>query len=69
MFENIQPGDYVRIDSWLPVTHVDGNDITVANSITLGRESVVAHKPQNKTPDDRWAMLTPEEKQMLINKL
>lgn len=66
---NIQPGDFVRIDSWLPVTHVIGNDITIANSITLGRESVIAHKPQDKTPDERWAMLTEEQKRLLLNNL
>lgn len=67
MFDNIKPGDMVRIDSWLPVTNVDGDNITIAGAITTGRESIVGHKPKERTPDEIWAGLTAEQKRALIH--
>lgn len=66
---NINPGDMVRIDSWLPVTSVDGDNITVAGSITTGLKSIVAHKFKERSPDEIWASLTDDEKSQLIHSL
>lgn len=68
MFNDIKPGDVVRVDSWLPVTSVDGDSITIAGAITTGRESIVAHKPKERTPDEIWATLTDDEKRMMIER-
>lgn len=66
MFDNIKPGDKVQV--WIPVTHVDGDNITLAELITTGRESIVGHKPKDRTLDEEWAALTEHEKQMLIQR-
>lgn len=68
MFDDIRPGDVVRVDSWLPVTGVDGDSITIAGAITTGRESIVAYQRRSRSPDEVWATLTDEQKRELIER-
>lgn len=72
MFSDIKVGDWVQISSWVPVTHVDGDNITIAGSVTVGRESVVGLRESSplrkKTLDEEWAALTEHEKRMLIQR-
>lgn len=69
MFDNIKVGDNVRVNSWLPVTAIDEDNITIADRITLGRESIVGHQQKGRTPDEVWAGLSDEEKRKLIERM
>lgn len=67
MFDNIKVGDFVQTKSWLPVTGVDGDSITIDDSFTTGRESITGHKPKERSPDEVWAELTEEQRRALIH--
>lgn len=64
VFDNIKPGDKVQV--WLPVEGVDGDSIHLVGGITTGRESIVGHKPKERTPDEIWAGLADMEKNMIM---
>lgn len=64
MLDNIREGDKVQV--WLTVEGVDGDSIHLVGGITTGRESIVGHKPRERTPDEIWAGLTDMEKNMIM---
>lgn len=66
MFDNIKVHDRVQV--WLPVTSIDGDSITIADHVTVGRESIVGHQQKGRTPDEVWAELSDEEKRKLIER-